>query len=41
MQDIEPYQHILGLKSPWSVDRVQLSVEEEQIDVFVSAGWRC
>lgn len=29
MQDKELYQQILGLKSPWSGDRVQLSVEEE------------
>lgn len=36
MQDKELYQHILGLASPWSVERVQLNVEEQQIDVHVS-----
>ena len=34
MQDRELYQEILGLKSPWSVSRVELSVERQQVDVF-------
>lgn len=35
MQDKELYQHILGLKSPWSVARVQLDTEQEQIVIEV------
>ena len=35
MEDKELYQHILGLKSPWSVRDVNLDVAAEQIDVRV------
>jgi len=35
MQDRELYQEILGLKSPWTVSRVTLNLEEQQVDVFV------
>ena len=42
MQDKELYQHILGLKSPWSVTEVRLDMENQQIDVHVAhpAGTR-
>lgn len=42
MQDTELYQHILGLRSPWSVADVQLDVERQRIDVHVQhpAGTR-
>lgn len=36
MQDKELYQHILGLKSPWTVSEVKLDMELQQIDVHVS-----
>ena len=35
MQDRELYQQILGLKSPWSVSKVALDVENQQVDVYV------
>jgi transposase len=35
MQDRELYQQILGLKSPWSVSKVALDLEQQQVDVFV------
>ena len=35
MQDRELYQQILGLKSPWTVSRVALSLEQQQVDVSV------
>lgn len=35
MQDRELYQQILGLKSPWKVSEVKLSIEHQQVDVFV------
>lgn len=35
MQDRELYDQILGMKPPWSVSRVELSVERQQVDVFV------
>jgi transposase len=35
MQDREWYHKILGLKSPWTVSKVTLNLEEQQVDVFV------
>lgn len=35
MQDRELYQQILGLKSPWTVSQVSLSLQQQQVDVFV------
>jgi len=35
MQDRELYQQILGLKEPWTVSQVSLSLQQEQVDVFV------
>jgi transposase len=35
MQDRELYQQILGLKNPWTVSQVNLSIERQQVDVFV------
>ena len=34
MRDVELYQQLLGLGSPWTVDRVELSVEGERVDVW-------
>jgi hypothetical protein len=36
MQDRELYQEILGLKSPWSVSKVTLNLEQQQVNVL----WR-
>ena len=45
MEDTELYRHLLGLKSPWSVSRVELSVKTQQVDLWVEhAGelrWPC
>lgn len=38
MQDTELYRHVLGIEDPWRVDRVQLSVREEQVDVWAVHG---
>ena len=35
MRDVELYQQILGLSSPWTVDGVALDVEERRVDVCV------
>ena len=35
MQDKDLYQQILGLETPWSVSRVELNMEKQQVDVFV------
>lgn len=35
MQDTALYDQILGLRSPWSVANVELSVEGERVDVFL------
>lgn len=34
MRDIEVYRHLLGLETPWEVTRVELSVDEGQVDVW-------
>ena len=35
MEDIELYQHLLGLEAPWVVERVELSVKERRVDIWV------
>lgn len=35
MESKELYRHLLGISEPWSVDRVELDVERQQIDVSV------
>ena len=35
MRDVELYQQLLGVVSPWTVSRVELSVEGERVDVWV------
>ncbi len=44
MQDTELYRHLLGLQAPWSVDRVELDVAKQRVDVFAKHGeaeWSC
>ena len=45
MRDVELYQQILGLSSPWTVDGVVLDVAGQRVDVCVvhaaDARWRC
>ena len=35
MRDIELYQQLLGLAEPWTVARVELSVDKHRVDVWV------
>jgi transposase len=35
MRDIELYQQLLGLAEPWAVTRVELSLGEHRVDVYV------
>jgi transposase len=45
VRDTELYRHLLGLTSPWTVSRVDLSVTEGKVDVWVEhpkrTGWHC
>jgi len=45
MQDTLLYEYLLGLKSPWSVSRVNLDVKERRVDVWAghpeNAVWAC
>ena len=36
MEDKELYQHLLGLKTPWTVKEVKLNVQAEEIAVQVN-----
>jgi transposase len=45
VRDTELYRHLLGLTSPWTVSRVELSVTEAKVDVWVDhpkrTRWHC
>lgn len=45
MQDTAGYQYLLGLKSPWTVSRVNLAINEHCVDVWAEhsedARWTC
>lgn len=45
MRDTELYQQVLGLREPWSVERVDLNVAGRRVDVWVehaaSVSWPC
>ena len=45
MQDTALYQYLLGLKSPWTVSRVNLDVNEQRVDIWAEhvgdATWTC
>lgn len=45
MQDTALYQYLLGLKSPWTVSRVNLDVKGQRVDVWAEhpegAVWEC
>jgi transposase len=34
MRDTELYKHLLGVAAPWTVTRVELSVEQQRVDVW-------
>jgi transposase len=38
MRDIDLYRHLLGLESPWTVSRVELSVDQGRVDVWADHG---
>jgi transposase len=35
MRDVELYSHLLGLRPPWSVTRVELTLAEQRVDVWL------
>lgn len=45
MEDKELYRHVLGLEKPWRVDRVQLDIRQERVDVWAvhdeGQRWPC
>jgi transposase len=45
MRDTELYRQLLGLETPWEVSRVQLSTDDERVDVFAEhpkgTRWAC
>lgn len=45
MQDTALYQHLLGLKSPWTVGRVELNLKEQRVEVWAEhtddSVWSC
>jgi len=45
MQDHELYQYLLGLKTPWTVARIELNAKERKVDVWAEhssgASWPC
>ena len=44
MRDTDLYRQLLGLEKPWTVDRVELDVKQQRVDVFAKhekAKWNC
>jgi transposase len=45
MRDTELYRHLLGLEAPWTVNRVELSLKEQRVDVWADhperTMWPC
>jgi transposase len=45
MKDTDLYQHVLGLREPWSVCKVQVDVKAQRVDVWVEhpkdLKWPC
>lgn len=45
MHDVELYCYLLGLESPWTVSRVELSAEQQRVDVWAGhpdgRRWPC
>lgn len=45
MRDVDLYQQLLGLVAPWTVARVELSVEGERVDIWAEHAsevrWPC
>jgi len=45
MKDTDLYQHVLGLREPWSVSKVELDIKAQRVDVWVEhpkdLKWPC
>ena len=45
MRDVELYQQIVGLEQPWSVQEVELNIDEGRVDIHVEhpegQRWNC
>jgi hypothetical protein len=45
MQDIELYRYLLGLESPWTVERVKLDIIGQRVDIWATPAeglrWAC
>ena len=45
MRDTELYRHLLGLESPWTVDKVNLDIKAQRVDVYAEhpkgETWPC
>ena len=45
MKDTELYRHLLGITPPWTVEKVDLDVEKQRIDVSLAhkrgQRWAC
>ena len=45
MKDTDLYQHVLGLREPWSVSQVELDIKSQRVDVWVEhpkdLKWPC
>jgi transposase len=45
VRDIELYRQLLGLEKPWTVDRVELNVKQQRVDVWAKhvkvRAWPC
>ena len=45
MEDKELYRHVMGIREPWRVDRVELDLRRERMDVWAVHGegqrWSC
>lgn len=45
MRDTELYRHLLGLETPWTVNRVELKLKEQRVDVWAEHAegrqWPC
>lgn len=45
MRDTDLYRQLLGLERPWTVDRVELDVKQQRVDVFAKhdkpKAWTC
>lgn len=44
MRDTDLYRQLLGLEKPWTVDRVELDIKQQRVDVFAKhdkSKWMC